>query len=758
MKFYSTVSMLALFPLAMGAFSTAAAQETDGDAISPPEKVRVLDTVTVSVLRRDENLMDVPAAVSAFTPDTLSDSGVTRLEDLTLVTPSFQTSRFVGRPDAVSFGIRGQRLNDVRVTNDPSVVTYVAEVPQMRPFGLGVLGFLDIASVEVVKGPQGTLFGRNATGGAVLIKPNTPTDDFSGSAKVKFGNYNRANGEFVVNGRIADGVAGRLALTGGHRDGWLKNRGPFDDLLSETFQGGRGSLRFEPSDAVESIFYVDYLNFDSSGQSGSMVAANPVGIANFFPLGTGGAASAALAEQQASDFFSTRTSTAPFIDTEVAGISNTTTWDLNPNWLVKNIIGYRKVKADVLVDVDGTATSILETRQGSDTSQFSEELQLQYNADRMNLILGAFYFNEDGEDGGIGYFFQGLAPLKFFNQSAENTSYSVFAEGTYDLTDEFAVTVGLRQTWDEREFTSNIFNGTNCAVVDALGNPFPDCTRTETADFDKLTWNLTGQYSLTDSQLVYASLRRGYRTGGFNVGSEKDAQFEPYSPETVDAIEFGYKGEFNLSGAPLRIASAVYFSDYSDIQKSVNRCVVPATGGPCSLQTAIENAAAATINGFEIEAVFEPTSDLQLSGYYSYTDASYDEWNSQDASGNTVDLSDNQFGYLSEHKAGGSIRYYLPIVAPGDISVQLSGSYQSEQQLDELPGEGVMQDGYTLLNARLAWEDFAGREGLTAALWVNNLTNEEYYIAINNVYASAGFTSGYKGEPLMFGIDLGIDF
>lgn len=758
MKFYSAVSVLALLPLALTGWATASAQERSSETAAGQEASRVLDTVTVTVLRRDEDLMDVPAAVSAFTPDTLQERGVVRLEELSVVTPSFQSSRFVGRPDATSFGIRGQRLNDIRVTNDPSVVTYVAEVPQMRPFGLGVLGFLDVASVEIVKGPQGTLFGRNATGGAVLITPNAPTDEFSGNARLRLGNYNRVNGEVVLNGAIADGVSGRLALTGGHRDGWLENRGPFGDLLSESFQGARASLRFDPGEAVESIFYADYLNFESSGQGGSIVAANPQGIANFFPLGTGGAASAALQEQQASDFFSTRTSADPFIKTEVAGISNTTTWNLNDNWLVKNIVGYRKVKANVLVDVDGTAVSILETLQGSDTSQFSEELQLQYNADRMNLILGAFYFNEDGEDGGIGYFFQGLAPLKFFNQSAENTSYSLFAEGTYDLTPQFSVTAGLRQTWDEREFTSNIFNGPSCAVVDAFGIPFPNCTRTESVEYDKLTWNLTGQYRLSDTHQVYASLRRGYRSGGFNIGSERDAQFAPYRPETVDAVEVGYKGDFNLGGAPLRIASAVFFSDYSDIQKSINRCVVPATGGPCSLQTAIENAAAATINGFEFEAVFEPTTNLQLSGFYSYIDASYDEWNSQDAGGNTVDLSNNQFGYLSENKAGGSIRYYLPFSAPGDIIAQLTASYQSEQQLDEFSGPGVMQDGYTLLNARLSWEDFAGRKGVTAALWVNNLTNEKYYIGTNNVYASAGFTSAYKGEPLMFGIDLGIDF
>jgi iron complex outermembrane receptor protein len=710
--------------------------------------------IVVTAQRREERLQDVPVAVSAFSASQLENNGVVRLEDLTRVAPSFQTSRFVGRADAVSFGIRGQRLGDVRITNDPSVVTYIAEVPQMRPFGLGITGALDIRSVEVLRGPQGTLFGRNSTGGAVLITPNLPTDEFEGSARLSLGNYERVGGEVVLSGPLTETLSARIAVTSSSRDGWLENRGPFDDLNSEDYTAARGVIRWEPTSRVESILYADYFDFEGSGQSGVLRAVNPAGTANRYPLPTGGGAVLALQEQLASDFFSARTSVQTRAFSNGLGISNTTNFDINDDWTLRNVVGYRRVTSKGFIDVDDTLFSILQTDQYSHTTQWSEELQVQYDGERFDFIAGGFAFQEEGDDGGIGTFFAGIAPAKFFNQDGENSSHSLFAEGAYDVTTQFTLTAGVRQTYDEREFTTRVRNGANCAVRTDANVPYSPCVHTESVEFDQLTWNLTGQYNFTADQQMYLSARRGYRTGGFNVGAETDSQMIPYNPEIVDTYEIGYKGVFDT----VRLGVALYSSDYSDIQKSVNRCVLLPGATTCSLQTAIENAAAATIRGAEVELTWTPIDDLTLGSFYTYTDASYDEWNSVGAGGVIVDLSGNRFGYLPEHKAGLSARYRLPLsLQQGDIFIAGNAAYQSEQQLDELSAPGVDQEAYTLFGARLEWNDFL-RPGLTLALWGNNLTNEEYFIGSNNVYASAGFTSGYVGEPRTYGLDLRAEF
>jgi len=734
----------------------AAAAPVHAQQTSPNDSAATFNDIIVTAQRREERLQDVPLAVSAFTPDELTDRGVTRMEDLALVTPSFQTSRFVGRADAVSFGIRGQRLGDVRITNDPSVVTYIAEVPQIRPFGLGVLGFLDVRSVEVLRGPQGTLFGRNATGGAVLITPNLPTEAFEGHVRLTAGNYDRATGELVLSGGLAPTLSARAAVVVTSRDGWLENRGPFADLNSEDSTAARLTLLWEPSSAFSSVTYADYATFDGSGQSGSLVAVNPAGVINNYPLGTGGGAVAALAEQRASDFFSTRTSSATYSYSDVLGLSNTSTYQVNDSWLIKSILGYRQIEAGGLIDVDGTPYAVLQTEQASDTEQWSGELQIQYNGDRFSFIGGVFAFRETGEDGGIGTFFSGIAPPKNFAQSAENTSHSIFGEGTYNVTEAFSVTLGLRQTWDERQFTTRVRNGANCAVRTDAGVPYNPCSNTRSVEFDQLTWNLTGQYQFNPDHQIYGAIRRGYRTGGFNVGAETDSQMIPYAPETVDSYEVGYKGEFDWGDQALRFNIAAFVSDYQDVQKSVNRCITLPGATTCSLQTAIENAAAATIQGVELEATLIASDDLEMGLYYAYTDASYDEWNSVGAGGVPVDLRATRFGYLSEHKGGVWARYRLPLQVHGDIFVQGSAAFQSDAQLDDTSGPGVVQDGYTLYNARLEWRDIA--PGVTFALWGNNLTNEEYMIGTNNVYASAGFVAAYLGEPRTYGVDLRFNF
>ncbi len=719
-----------------------------------------LEEIIVTAQRREENLQSVPIAVSAFTEKTLQQAGVTRAEELGRVTPSFTVSGFIGRDDEVSFGIRGQRTLDERITNDGAVIAYIAEVPDARPVGVGITGFLDLKSVEVVKGPVGTLFGRNTTGGAVLLVPNTPTDAFEGQARLTVGNYGKVSEEGIVNVPITDGVAFRVALTHGTRDGYVKNRGSFPDLDDEDYSSGRASLRLEKG-GLKSIFYVDYLDYKSSGAAGQLTAVDPNGVAN---LVYQGGMVQAFNEQKASDFWSGRTSSPTFARSKVGGISNTTTYTLSDTLTFKNIIGYRETRSAAYVDTDGSPFTVIETLQQEVARQFSEEPQIQYDGKRLKLIAGAFYFDEEGWSGG---YQNVLGPAGFttrFDESAQNISKSVFVEGNYAVTDKFKLTLGARYTWDSRGYSPSIHNdytqnfqasflGLVCVETDAAGLPLPGCRAHEHADYAKPTFNLTGQYQFSPTEQVYASIRTGYRTGGFDVGSESAAQRIPYSPETITNYELGYKADFSLGETKLRLNAAAYYSDYQNIQKTVVSCI---GGPPCTLIARVQNAAAATVKGAEVELTWRLTDALQLSGFYSYTDAAYVKYVSSGPGGVPVDLSNQPFAYLPAHQAGATARYTMPVYGH-DLSLQANASYQSWENLsgDEAPGPGIRQGGYALANLRA---EMPLNSQVTIALWARNVFEQKYYTAGINAYYTIGYAALYPGEPRTFGVDLTAKF
>ena len=758
--FLNTFTAVAALLVAGSWVDRAAAETVD----APPDKAANLEEIIVTAQRREENLQSVPIAVSAFSENTLLQAGVAKAEELTRVTPSFTVSRFVGRADQVSFGIRGQRTLDERITNDGAVTAYIAEVPNARPYGIGITGFLDLRSVEVVKGPVGTLFGRNTTGGAVLLTPNTPTDSLEGQVRLTGGNYGQVVGEAVLNVPIAEGTAFRIALTDGKRDGYVKNRAGFPDLNSEKYSAGRASLRFEQG-GLKSIFYADALHFSSSGAAAELTAVDPTGVANsVFPLGVGGGMVQALNEQKASDFWSARTTSPTFVKTDVWGVSNTTTYALSDVITLKNILGYRRTKTASFVDTDDSRFIVIETSLPAVARQFSEEAQIQYNGERLRLIGGTFYFDEKGWSGGFNNVLGAAGFRTVLDEPAENISKSLFAEGTYSLTDKFNLTLGARYSWDERRYSPSIHHdfsqnllasalGSVCFETDANGAPLPGCRAFEKANFGKPTFNLTGQYRFTSREQVYASIRTGYRTGGFSVGSESAVQRLPYDPETVVNYELGYKGEFQLGETALRVNAATYYSDYKNIQRSVVDCL---GGPPCALVARVQNAAAAKIKGVEVEMTWALTTELELSGFSSYTDAKYDRYFSSSATGTPVDLSKQPFAYQPKIQSGVTARYTIPVQGH-DLSLQANASYQSSENLsgDEAPGPGILQPGYTLANLRA---EFALNPRMTVSLWSRNVFNKEYYTSGINAFYTLGYAALFPGEPRTYGVDLRAKF
>lgn len=736
--------------------------------VSAQEAQRGLEEVIVTSRRTEEALQDVPLSITAMGEEALQRSNMQNFADLQRTVPSVSMVPSTGRRSSMQFAIRGQRVSEITTTVDPSVGLYMAEIPVARPQGAAITGFLDVGSLEVLKGPQGTLFGRNTTGGAIVISPNAPEQEFKGSAGVGFGNYNRQKYDLMLNAPITDNAAARIALTRGTRDGTLENRTPgLNDAYNEDYYAGRGSFRWQPTDALTTTFFGDFLKSSDDGGAVVLTSVNENTAAGFRQRD-------ALARQKAADFFSFESSNNGYSHNEIWGVSNTTTYDLNDRLMIKNVIGYRQGDTDDFNDIDDTVAAELAARRTYDGHQFSEELQLQGDFDQLTWATGLFFFKEKGRD--ISYTWQGSLPSATNagigqGGDATNTSYSVFGQGTYSLTDALNLTVGARWTQDKRELIAESFNYTalpavGCTMfdVDVGSTTVPGCKVSLSKTFSSPTWNVSLDYKLASDQMIYAATRRGYRTGGFSARPTRPIQQQPFDPETVTDLEVGYKGDLELAGSPLRVNVATFYSDYQDVQRSVAYFDAQ-TGRTFNLT---RNAASSTIWGGELEMTWLPIDSLELTLFYARIHATFDEADAADPArpGQVLDLSYNRFATTPEHKGGVNARYQLPLSSDiGDLSLQVSAVIQSETWIDTanrydgtndvIPG--TRQGGYTAYDARLDWDNVFG-EPLRVSLWGKNLSNKEYWTGGNSQYTTLGFNQTAIGEPRTYGIDVKYNF
>lgn len=693
------------------------------------------DDIVVTARRKDERLLDVPVAVTALSGDSLEEQRIDNVEALRFVAPALQVSPTAWGKSVPGFTIRSQRSLESIITQDPAVGIYFADVVQQRSHGTnGAL--YDLASVEVLKGPQGTLFGRNTTGGAILINPAKPTFDFEGSVQVEAGNYDLRRGTAVLNvplsGKLAIRAAGQIT----RRDGFVKNvltDTELDDLRTES---GRVSLLWEPSDIFSSYFVANYFHQDDNGTAFGIAQLDPDGIAATVPEMLA-SYNRALAR---SDFYTVENNRASSAFVRSWSISNTSTLELGEVTL-KNIFGYRKVHNFVEFDFDGTPASFFESQVRLKAHQWTEELQISGNAsDRLNYIAGAFYFRERGRDT--------QDSLLFGTRSNDgeglNESYSVYAQIGYELADRLTLTVGGRYTWDDRTLTAfNTLNGV-CRLVDETGTPLDPCLKQFNKLFTSPSWLVSLDYKPTSETLLYVSHRRGYRSGGWNLRSNRPTDQIPFNPEDVFDIEVGAKG--SLLDNRLTFSAAAYYQWYKGIQRTVS--FPPAPGAP--LATTVLNAADAQIKGFEFEASARPMPLLEFSGSVAHTDAQYSDFTLFDG----TDLSANAFAMAPKWT------YTLrgKVIAPldetlGELSFGASYYHQSSFFVTDSNIGTPPIAAYGTFDLFADWRGIAGSP-IDIGAFVKNLTKKEYYTGGVGFYNAAGYDAQTFGEPRTFGVSV----
>ncbi len=760
-------------------------------AADPTSDSGALEEIVVTAQRRSENLERTPVAVTVVGGDALVKQDIVTEADLRTAVPGLTVRASLNSND-LNYSIRGQTV-DAFSGSQPAVLPYINEV-QVGSSG-GASAFYDLQSVQVLKGPQGTLFGKNSTGGAVLFTTAKPSDEFGGYVSASTGNYGLAQFEGAVNVPINEAIQGRIA-------GFYESR---DGTQDNTFTGGhggtvlrdgiRGSLNVKFSDTVKNEFVADYFHAGGTstnlvlsavaapGSNGAFVPANvfytPALDAIFGP-GAFAAFSAGNPKIPAGGIFAflaSQNARGPFVvsdninDDHKANnlvTSNITTVDLGGDLHFRNILGYNHLVSSDGDDADGSPYGILGTPPG-DTygifktlEQFSEEPQIVGKAFAGNLsyVSGLYYSYQKLDDRDETSFLD-LSPLpvpltvQHANTVSRDASYAGYGQGTYDLSGATGVaglgaTAGVRYTKEEVSLAQ--MPGSTSYDLPA---PFQNLL---SKNFDKVSWQFGVQEQLNNDWLLYVVSRRSFRSGGFNntappipgFGNEGGAGFDA---ETATDVELGAKYQGAVFGWPARLNVAVYDESITGIQRAAYTVVA---GQIAAVTT---NVPKTRVSGLEVESQINPISWLRLGTNFTYTDARF--------TSNEVTLPGPPqitvgFGPYPDTPAwSGTLfsEFSHPLTA--DLAVTVRGELYDQTKIyysstDSTLTPDTLIRGYAVANFRVGLDD--ARAGWTVAANVKNAFNRVYYVgglaAINVTTTNAVI----PGDPRTFVVTLRYNF
>ncbi|TGD76123.1 TonB-dependent receptor [Mangrovimicrobium sediminis] len=794
-----------------------------------------LEEVVVTARRVQENIQDVPISMTVFSQNQLNDRNITVASDLANYTPSLSVNERYG-PEKSSFSIRG--FNQDQATA-PTVGVYFADVVGVRAQGgttsgntVGAGAFMDLQNVQVLKGPQGTLFGRNTDGGAILLVPQEPVDEFGGYIEGSVGNYDMTRVQGALNVPLTDSFRVRFAADINQRDGYMENKsGNGPDFNDRDYEAYRLSAIWEITDSLENYTILHSSDSNTAGYASRYVACDreaavpdEIGQISINAMVT--LAACEQIDRQAArgdDEFDVEVN-APRANLSIKQwqFINTTTWEVNDSLTVKNILSYgefeEKSRFSLYSDnftvpdsvnflnfgfpapiTPGTPFRLIELgmlpgESNAAQNTWTEELQLQGFAfdDRLQYVVGGYleYSDPDGLNGGrTGIFtycdnvdttdcdFSAIPLAGNISQSATKLKFEnhgIFAQGTFDITDEFALTAGVRYTFDKIE---GYDQGVRIAPAPFTTEPliatcrdsfrFPGviaddpkvCGKTLEEESDEPTWLVNLDYKPSPDALIYAKYARGYRQGGINF---TNPGVETWGPEEVDNYEVGAK--LTYRGAIEGILNiAAFYNDYTDQQVFgsliTDRVNYPQVSGGA----AIVNAGKSEISGIEVDAVAVLTDNLKVTLAYAYLDAEIKEL---DTSG--VNLEGTPFLEISplaeeggtlnlvpEHKASLSATYTLPIdESYGDVSFGVIWSYTDEQLVNtSAPAPYDYIDDRSLIDVNVHWRSVFN-SAIDVSLFANNVTDEAYEVATGGGWGSFGIIDYLYGQPRMYGVRL----
>ena len=703
---------------------SAMALESGALAQSAADQPVVSDAdIIVTARKRAETLQSVPVAISAFTGAQLIQKNITDIRGLATSTPGLVLVQGPRSSTLFNASLRGQVSSDSSINSDSPIGLYVDNVYIGRTSG-ALTTLFDVESVQVLRGVQGTLFGRNNTGGAILITTVKPQHEFDAKISVGAGNYDMRKFDGMVNIPVIDDkIAARVSASFQNRNGWLNNVPTLKHFNSVDIFSVRGQLRLTPTDRWDTV--IRYTNVGADNRVNMPVPTGP-GLGNTPPIG----------------FYTTSSGTTGTDRLDTQDISLDSTYEFTDAISSKLTLAHRQVNQRSNTDGDGYPVINNDIISIEKQKQNSAELQLSGKAveSRLNWVLGGFYFRETGSSIANLY---GLRLVR--NAQARNQSAAGYAHADFDLLDQLSVGGGVRYTKEKRRLIAgDVFNGT-CLLPAALRDTAGVCKGTFDASYNYWSWDATINYKPSRDLLIYARAGRGQKAGGFNLSISAVAQGTPFRPEVANDIEGGIKATW-LDGV-LRTNLAVYRTKYSDIQR--RRILTdPLTGGTVQR---IDNAAKATIKGVEAEVFVKPIDLLTLEGTFAYTDAQYDRFVLSDLP-NAPDLSANRFPLVAKYTYSLGGTFNLPLSSLGTLSMHADYSYRSRTEFIVVNVPGLSQKGFAQLNGRVSLP--LGDTGATVSLFGTNLTNKKYNVNATQLTPGQPFNLLYRGTPRLYGIEL----
>lgn len=773
-----------------------------------------LGVIIVQARKVSENLQDVPVAVTAFSGEELEKRAVVRFQDIAQFTPGLYMRSASNSPSGIVVSLRGQFQNDNLVTLDPSVGTYVDGVYWARSYGLNG-SMLDVSSLQVLKGPQGTLFGRNTTGGAILIGTNDPKlGEFSGKLSVSYGKYNEFEPTAVVNLPIGEKVAVRLAGKRLSRDGYTTNsvpataasvvpvsnpavaRPPVTGNLNglklddrDRWQA-RAKVLLQPTDNFSVIFSGEYFQMDEAAPSrpgvfypSAFTASNPTynvsgtsrlfaGLLSGAGFSTATAVGGAILDSEvarlAADKSLTSQNEIPYVYAKTQTYGATAS--LDTDWgNVKLITGIRQIDSYAGFDLDGSYFPIHFTESQQSVKQESAELQITGKAldRRLDFAVGAFVFHESGFDQSISITLPTLNPVtSHFWGKIDNDSIGAYTQATYRVTDQLSFTGGIRYSVDDKglESRNNNFNRTTStttcslftapAIVGAELVAQPSCAVSRRDSFSGWSYTAGIEFKPTEDILLYAKTAKGFRSGGQNLRAPSSAFLIPFLPETVYSYELGFKGEF--LDRRLRVNLSAYTSDVNNIQRSTLIAQPGSNTGASA--TVLGNAGKARFKGIEadITALLFDGFTLTLGG--ALVDPTYVKYS--DLSG---DRRFERFNGIFKEQFTIGMDYSRDLNEDTSIALHADYAWRGKTPLDIYnwtanPQNDAIIDATTspalgLLGATAS----VSYKNFELGVFARNITNERKYVQ-NQLVAPVGYISGTYNEPRTFGVTASVEF
>ncbi|MDA9661164.1 TonB-dependent receptor [Gammaproteobacteria bacterium] len=690
-----------------------------------------IEEIVVTALKRSSTVVDTPASITAIGANEIEDKGITDMNDLKHLIPSMNFTSVLGAQNITIRGI-GQ------FNGNPGVSVSTDGVFQSRAHS-SQLGEMDLERIEVLRGPQGTLYGRNSIGGVVNLITKNPSQETDGYIKLGYSDYNTTKVETAFGGGISENTTYRLVLSSTDQ-----GEGYYDCLNAGCGEQGytdkqayRLKVNSELSDQITADIMVASVTTEGTPNPYGWISDNRA-LSTAFGIPQLAAQPISLKPHE---IYQTPTSESVngtnMTDREYDVSALTLSIDTDFG-TIKSVTATQEFNDQFNLDRDGTAAALFDTFDISETETFTQEINLNIERDAMSLVFGGFYMDDetsrhthfDNPQPVLGFPVPSQFDFKHLKMNTESKAY--FADGTFDLSDTTRLSLGLRRTTDE--FTSKQDNFISI-LMPAPVIAAQTCLREVVTEYSSTTSRAVLQHDLSQGSNVYASVSEGYKAGGYATYECTDA----YNPEEVTSLEFGFKGSLSESTS---LNASVFRYDYSDFQ------VLQVIG----IQTVTRNAGDATVNGLEIEAVSEINDSLSVTTGLTLLDATYGAFENVNGVQPELGVQQLEGNYLSNSpkvSLNVGLNYFQNIESGGSITYRANASYKSKMYFSEF--NEFPQSAYTIVDLNVIWE--SADETLRSRFFVKNLTDEDY---ISGYLSSAtgGGRFGQWGTPRVYGVEV----